>query len=459
MKQAKPFDYWIKKNNYYHTRMIQFLQFVVPKNAKVLQVNCKNGYLLDSVKPIFGVGIDENKEEVKHAKEKYPHLTFYSGTIESLEIQKTFDYIILISATMETEDIQTMFKHINKFCHRKTRIVIDTYTYAWEPILWISQKLGLKRPTNFKNWVSRYDLENFLYLEGFETVTKGHRMLMPIYMPLLSSLLNSFIAKLPLIRRLCLHEWIIARPIPKPKHDTNKSVSVIIPCKNEKGNVEQAVLRCPQMGTFTELIFVEGGSNDGTLEEIKKIARKYPDRNISWIRQDKTGKGEAVQKGFKNAKGDILMILDADLTVPPEELPKFFDALICSKGDLINGSRLVYGMESSAMRHLNIFVNFCFSLILTWLIDQKIKDTLCGTKVLFKQDYEKIAANRSYFGNFDPFGDFDLLFGAAKLNLKIVDMPVHYKKRLYGRTKIPYYRCGVILLVMSFIAFKKFKLR
>jgi len=457
-KAKKPFDYWLKKNKYYHKRLVKFFTFVVPEKSKILQIGCKNGYLLHSLNPSFGVGIDQDKTVIAPAQSRYPQYTFFNCPIEQVKIKETFDYIILSSVTMETDDIQTLFEQLQKFCNKKTRIIIDTYSYLWEPVLWATQKLGLKRPTKLKNWISRNDLKNFLYLSGFETVTQGHRMLMPLYIPIISTILNSFLAQLPLIRRLCLHEWIIARPEPKPQKNSY-SVSVIIPCKNEKGNIEPALKRCPNMGKSTEIIFVEGNSKDETLNEIKRVAKKYKEKNISYYVQKNKGKGDAVRLGFSKAVGDILMILDCDLTTPPEELPKFFEALITNKGEFINGSRLVYGMENNAMRFIAILANFFFSLLLSWIIGQKIKDSLCGTKVLFKSDYDKIASNRSFFGNHDPFGDFDLIFGAAKQNLKIVDMPVHYKNRKYGKTQINRFIHGWFLLFMSFIAWKKFKLR
>jgi len=455
----KPFDYWLKKNKYYHHRILKFFKFIIAPESRVLQISCKNGYILDHIKPSFGVGIDNDKETIECAKKRYKHLHFFCCSLNNLRITETFDYIILTSFTMETDDIQKLFEQLHRFCNSETRIIIETYSYLWEPALWIMQKLGLKRPTKLKNWISVYDLENFLHLANFEKITTGTRMLLPLYIPLISTFFNSFLAHLPLIRKLCLHDWIIARPIASNNIRNNYSVSVIIPCKNERGNIESAILRCPTMGIDTEIVFVEGGSNDGTLEQIKWVTKQYPEKNISFFAQSGTGKGNAMREGFAKAKGDIVMILDADLTTPPEELPKFFDALINNKGELINGSRLIYGMESNAMRHINIFVNFCFGIILSWLLGQKIKDTLCGTKVLFKKNYDKIEKNRAFFGNFDPFGDFDLLFGSAKINLKIIDMPVHYKKRTYGTTKIQFFKSGCILLHMCYIALKKFKLR
>jgi len=237
------------------------------------------------------------------------------------------------------------------------------------------------------------------------------------------------------------------------------TVSIVIPSRNERGNIENLIKRIPRFGKSQEIIFIEGGSTDGTLEEIKRIAAEYPDKNIKWIGQECKGKGDAVRKGFEMASGEILMILDADLSVSPEELPVFCEALKSRRGEFINGTRLVYPMEKGAMRFLNKLGNKFFAFMLSWVLGQKLTDTLCGTKVLFKKDYEKIKENRKFFGDFDPFGDFDLLFGAAKLGLKISEAPVHYMARTYGKTNISRFRDGWLLLKMTLFGIRKFKLK
>jgi len=457
--KQKSFDYWLKKNSYYHQQIINFYKFMVPEQSSVLHVNCANGYVLDALKPSWGVGIDLDELCITQAQERYSAYQFYRGDVSALPQQEPFDHIILSLATMQTYDIQELFLSLRRFCKPSTRIIIDHYAYLWEPVLDVTRKFGMRRPIQLKNWVSRQDMHTFLELSGYEVVTQGSYMLMPTYIPLIAPLCNKFLVHVPLINKLCLQQWIIARPVAVEVKPESISVSVIIPCRNEKGNVEPAVLRCPHMGKETEIIFVEGNSKDGTLDEIKRISEKYPERNISWYVQDGKGKGDAVRKGFAHARGDILMILDADLTMPPEELPKFFEALVSGKGEFINGSRLVYGMENGAMRFLNLLANFFFSVLFSWLLNQKVKDTLCGTKVLWHEDYKKIVSNRHFFGDFDPFGDFDLLFGAAKLNLKIIDMPIHYKNRTYGSTQIRRFYHGWILLGMSLLALKKLKFR
>ncbi len=310
-------------------------------------------------------------------------------------------------------------------------------------------------PSPIENWLSFEDLNNLLQLSGFAVVRRGEELLLPVYIPLISNLVNRFIARLPLIRRLCLVQYIIAKPVQRAVAE--RTVSVIIPARNEKGNIENAVRRMPQLGKHTEIIFVEGGSVDGTRDEIERVIRQYPEKDIACTAQDGIGKGDAVRKGFGIAQGEALMILDADLTVAPEELPKFYAAISSGRGEFINGSRLVYPMEYQAMRILNLAGNKFFGAMFSWVLGQRIKDTLCGTKVLLKKDYEQIVENRGYFGDFDPFGDFDLLFGAAKLGLRIVDLPIHYRARTYGDTNIRRWKHGWLLLKMTLFAMVKIK--
>ena len=254
-------------------------------------------------------------------------------------------------------------------------------------------------------------------------------------------------------------QFIVAKETSSPEKKKNLSVSVLIPARNEKGNIESLIKRTPSLGNHTEIIFVDGNSDDGTADTINEMIKKYPQKDIKLILQGGAfGKADAVRKGFDIAKCDILMILDADMTVMPEDLQKFYLTMAESKGEFINGSRLVYPMEKEAMRPLNILGNKLFSMVFTWTLEQRIKDTLCGTKVLLRKNYLKIKEGRKYFGDFDPFGDFDLLFGASKLNFKIVELPISYKERKYGITKISRFKHGLLLLKMSFIAFKKFKL-
>jgi SAM-dependent methyltransferase len=450
-------DFYRNKNRYYYSLLHQEYGYLVPRNKKVLEVGCGTGELLNTLGPSAGVGVDVSSEMVKIAAAKFPHLRFLSGDIGILLEEEKFDYIILSGLLGEIEDIQQFFLDLKKHCHVNTRIIIEYYSYFWQYLLRMGERLHWKIPQKIQNWVTYQDIENFLALTGYETIKRERNILFPKKIWGISFLLNRFIARLPFFNALTLTHMVIARPaLP---HRDDFSVSIIIPCRNEKGNIEPAVSRVPSFGRGQEFVFVEGGSQDGTYQEVERVIRKYANKDIKLFRQQGKGKGDAVRLGFEKAKGDILMILDADLTVPPEDLPKFYDAIRQNRGEFINGCRLVYPMERQAMRFLNLLANKFFGMFFSWLLGQRFRDTLCGTKVLFKKQYEELARNRSYFGEFDPFGDFDLIFGAVKLNLKVMELPIRYRERQYGTTQIQRFRHGLLLLRMCFFAMRKIKFR
>ncbi|MCD6584940.1 MAG: glycosyltransferase family 2 protein, partial [Desulfobacteraceae bacterium] len=345
-----------------------------------------------------------------------------------------------------------------KLCHPQTRLIINFYSNLWRIPLSIIKWLGKGADLLPQNWLAQNDVVNLLELSGFDVINGRSKILWPLQWFFLTSLCNRYLANVLPFRWFALTNFIVARPAQKDI-GTEKlpSVSVVVAARNEAGNIEQIIKRVPPLGSRTQIVFVEGHSTDNTYETIEKAIKQHPDKQISLYRQPGKGKGDAVRLGFEKADGDILMILDADMTVPPEDLPRFVEAIASGKGEFINGVRLVYPMEDEAMRFFNIVGNKFFSLAFSWLLEQPIKDTLCGTKVMWKKDYQKLADNRSYFGDFDPFGDFDLLFGAAKLNLKIVEVPVRYRSRTYGDTNISRWRHGWMLLKMVVFAARRIK--
>ncbi len=448
---------WGKKGKYYHRKMRDLYRFFISSNKRILDLGCGNGDLLNSLSPDYGLGVDVSDKMIQTAEKKHPYLHFKLGDCHELKTDETFDFIIMSDLIGDLWDVQKVFENVNSICTDHTKVIITNTNFLWDSILKIAVQLQLITPKISQNWLSAKDIKNLLLLSDLEVVKQGSYLLLPVYIPILSEFLNRFIARLPLIRRLCLVQYMIARKKPEDVGRQYK-VSVIVAARNEAGNIEQIIDRTPQMGKGTELIFVEGGSSDDTYEVINRTIENYQgDLEIKCYRQDGKGKGDAVRKGFANATGDILMILDADITVPPEDLPKFYEAIRSGKGEFINGSRLVYLMEKEAMRFLNVLGNKFFSTVFSWLFDQDIKDTLCGTKVMFKADYEALAANRSYFGDFDPFGDFDLLLGSQKLNLKLVEVPVRYCARTYGATNISRFSHGLLLLRMTVFAARKLK--
>jgi SAM-dependent methyltransferase len=450
-------DNWKKRNRLYHRTLSKYYSFIIPENCRVLEIGSGTGDLLNAVKPAYGVGIDFAENMVKIAKEKYPHLNFICADAESFKLDEKFDYIILSDILSSSLDIQKLLCTLKHVSSNKTRIIISNYNYLWEPVLKLGELLGLKQRQPVQNWLSHTDIENLLKLEDFEVIKIERKLMFPKYIPLLNFILNRLFANLPVLNHLNLICFITARL--KTEEHKEYSVSIVIPAKNEKGNIENAVLRTTKFGKSQQFIFVEGNSQDGTYEEMQRIRKKYTGLDIVVLRQSGKGKGNAVREGFNKATGDILMILDADLTTTPEDLPKFYEALTKNKGEFINGCRLVYPMEKQAMRLLNLMGNKFFGWFFSYLLGQRLKDTLCGTKVLFREDYLKIQDNRSYFGDFDPFGDFDLLFGAAKLNLKITEVLVRYREREYGSTQIKRFQHGWLLIKMSLVAAKKIKFK
>jgi SAM-dependent methyltransferase len=448
---------WKQKNAYYYNEQLKYLRFLIPEGASVLDLGCGPGDLLQGLHPKRGVGVDFSINMIDIAQKRYPEFEFRHEDIEQLENRgETFDIILMADVLGHLLDIEQTLKQLHAFCTPETRLVICYYNFLWEPVLKAGEALGLKMPQNHQNWLSSEDIGNILMLSNFQVVKSESRLLIPKKIPLLSNFINRFIASLPGFRSLNLCRYIVARPV-IPVKQKDFSTSIIIPCRNEKGNIEQAIKRIPSFCKEQEIIFVEGNSTDGTKEEIERAIVAYPDKPVRLLVQNGKGKGDAVRKGFDDAKGDILMILDADLTVPPEDLPKFYVALMENHGEFINGCRLVYPMEKQAMRFLNLLGNKFFSLMFTWILNQSFKDTLCGTKVLFKKDYEKIKKNRGYFGEFDPFGDFDLIFGAVKQNLKVVEIPIRYRERTYGSTNISRFAHGWLLLKMTAFAYRKIK--
>jgi SAM-dependent methyltransferase len=453
---ARKLENWTGWGGYYHRRLTEVYQSLVSAGQSVLEIGCARGDLLAALKPGKGVGVDFSEEMIRAARRRHPSLRFVHEDAHGLNLSEKFDVIILSDLLNDLWDVQTVLKNISQLTTPRSRIIINSYSRLWEPMLNVAQWLGLAKATLYQNWLTVEDITNLLNLADCEVIKRSQEILLPLPVPLLADLSNRFLVKLWPFKHLALANFIVARPA-RDLRARRPSVSVIIPARNEAGNISDIFARAPHMGQDTELIFVEGHSSDNTYATIETAIAAHPERSCQLLRQTGTGKGDAVRLGFARARGEVLMILDADLTVPPEDLPRFYEALRSGKGEFVNGVRLVYPMEKEAMRFLNLLGNKFFSLAFSWLLDQPIKDTLCGTKVLWKQDYEAIAANRAYFGDFDPFGDFDLIFGAVKLNLKITDLPIRYRDRTYGSTNIQRWKHGWLLLKMVVFAAKRLK--
>jgi SAM-dependent methyltransferase len=455
---------WISRNKYYYELLSRLFRFLVEPHRSVLSVRCGIGNLLAVMQPARAKGVDICAEIVEIARQRNPSFEFAVAFPDKEEFRRaftpheTFDYI-LFNDIGDTVDVLQALRNLTPFCQRRTRVLITTYNHLWEPFVTLAEWLGMKVPRTEQNWLSTADIRNLLKLAGFEALETHRIVLFPKYLPLLSGFLNRFCAHLPFLSKLCMTQVVVARLLPRPMPSDEFSVSVVIPCKNEKGNVEDAVRRIPPLASRTEIIFCDDRSTDGTAEEVLRVQSLYPEKNIRLEHGPGVCKSRNVWTGFNAATGDALIILDADLTTIPEELPYFIDVIASGQAEFVNGSRLIYPVPKGAMNGANMLGNKFFSVAFTYLLGQRVKDTLCGTKVLWRSDWERIKPMLGTWGTEDRWGDYELLFGAAKLNLKILDLPVHYQERIYGSTKMTkVFRNGLVMLKMCWHGFRKLKL-
>jgi SAM-dependent methyltransferase len=438
----------------YRRILAHYYNLLIPAGASVLEIGCGSGELLAAIRAARKTGIDLSSVQIAAARARVPEAEFHVQAGEQIELAGSFDYIIISDTLNLAADVQQLFEQLHAISHADTRLILNYHSSLWRPLLSLGQLAGLKSAQPQCSWLTTADVRNLLQLADWSPVLFQPHVLVPVRCLGLETIANRWLA--PVFSWFCLTVFCVARPVRLPPTRA-LTVSVIIPARNEAGNIEAAVRRTAELGAGTELIFVEGHSRDDTWARIQQVAQAHPERKIQIMQQTGRGKGDAVRLGFAAATGDILMILDADLTMPPEELGKFYDVISSGHAEFANGVRLVYPMDEEAMQFLNLCANKTFGIIFTWLLGQPVKDTLCGTKVLSRAHYERIAANRAYFGDFDPFGDFDLLFGAAKLNLKIADVPIRYRERTYGTTNIQRWSHGWLLLRMVLFAMRKIK--
>jgi SAM-dependent methyltransferase len=448
--------------DFMHQDLRRALERLVPADASVLEVGCGAGDLLGALGGrAVRTGIDMLPEVIEEARRRHPDVTFQVAEAPALEGLPRFDAVICDRLCHSVLDVQALLVGLRDRLTEKGRIYLTAFNYLWEVPARLAETAGWKVPAPTSNWLSESDFRNLFEMSDLEVVRHEDRVMVPLDVPGVSEMMNRYLVRLPGFQILSLYRLYVLRrrasPRPEPRA-ASATVTVVVPARNEAGNIESAVTRTPVMGPWTEVIFVEGGSTDGTWEKVQEVIARYAGPlRLSAYRQTGRGKGDAVRLGLSKAKGDLLMILDADLTVSPEALPVFYEAAVSGKSDFLQGTRLVYPMEPGAMRFFNKIGNVAFSKLFTYLLQQPIKDTLCGTKVLWRTDYERIAANRHVFGDFDPFGDFDLIFGAARLNLKLGEIPVRYRDRVYGQTNIQRWKHGWLLLKMSAMAARKLR--
>jgi len=387
-------------------------------------------------------------------------ITSASGHLAELAPEPDAVDVILFNGNFNhSTDIQGLLEAVRPHVGRRGRIVVALYNsyFAW--LFRLADRFGLRQGPPFVTFITQADLDQLARLAGFQLVRLRPVAYVPWHFFGLGSLLNVALPAVPGIRWLSLVTVAVLRPMISAAQ-VRPSLSIVIPARNERGNIEDALRRMPDFGARIEVIFVEGHSSDGTWEEIQRVTSLWngrPGLRVRALQQEGKGKADAVRLGFANATGDVLTILDADLTMPPEKLTRFYDAYCHGAADFVNGTRLVYPMEGEAMRFLNRLGNVFFAKLLSFVLDVRLGDSLCGTKLVSRRDYERFVRWRSDFGDFDPFGDFELLFPAAVLGTGIIDIPVYYRARTYGTTNIRRFRDGAILFRMSMTGLLRIK--
>jgi hypothetical protein len=377
-----------------------------------------------------------------------------------LSSERTDRTVVLIRGRLNHHyDIQDLFLNLHASLPRSARLLIVLYNPYLRWLYGLANCLKLRRgplPTTF---LTEAALNNLAAISKFQLVRKRLLIHCPWRLFGLGNWINRILPCVPVIRWLSLIYIAVLRPLKGEDPLNPPSISCIIPARNERGNIEEALRTLPDLGCDQEVIFVEGHSTDGTWEEIQRVAQVHGHKlRIKCFQQRGKGKGDAVRLGFSQAEGDLLVILDADLSMPPALLGRFYSAYCSGDADFVNGSRLVYPMEGKSMRFLNLLGNIFFAKALSWTLDMQLSDSLCGTKLLTRRDYQRMVAWREDFGDVDPFGDFELLFPAAQLGLGVIDIPIRYRARTYGDTNISRYRHGLLLFKMTLIGFVRIKL-
>ncbi len=424
---APDYDRLKRRNEYYNDYLIKWCRALVPPGRRVLEVGSGRGDVLSAVLPSEGIGIDLSPAMTRLAAEAFPDLEFRTQAIEDFEGRGDVDVALMINTLEYAYDAGLVLDRIRAALRDNGKLLISTANPIWSPIFKTASRLNLRIPDCKRLFLTNKDVVNLLQLHGFEVTYENMALLMPKGGGLAAGALNWTASRTPYLRHLSSTQLIMARKVPEKRREY--SVSLIIPCHNEVGNVDRCVREVRKLGTRTEVIFVDDGSTDGTADAIEPSHNPNVETRVISYKPNE-GKGNAVRRGFDAATGDILMILDADLTTHPEELGPLYEAFAEGRAEFVNCTRLVYPMDNAAMKFANYVGNKMFTIAVSLIMGARVSDTLCGTKAMFRWDYEHMTLGR------DPWGDYDFLFGAAQQRLVIRELPVHYRDRVFGMSKM-----------------------
>lgn len=452
-------DKWRARNAFYHRRKLEHLRFLIPAGASVLAIGSEDGEWLAGLRPSRGVGVALDEPTKLLAESRHPEFEHLSVVDGVRRLRGPFDFVVINDVAGELDDLYVTLRDVAPLCDAATRVVVVQHNYLWRPILRWAQLLGLKKPERRQNWLSVGDLRTFLHAAGFEAVDVRAKLFCPARLLGLGNVVNFLCGVAPFLDKLASTQIVVARRASESAAPKTKTASIVLTVRDERDNIEPMLRAIPDLGSSTEILFVEGHSNDGTREEIERVIAAHPERRVRLVVQDGVGQGDAIRKGFGEATGDVIILLEADQTTPAEDVRKVFDVLASGRAEFVNGSRFVYPRDPGSMPAVNVAGNWMFAAWFTWFLRQRTSDVLCGLKGVERRLCRRVLNHWGFLGLFDPFGDFELAFGAARFGLKICEVPTRYGCRRYGRPKTRAFRHGWMLLRMALRATRVFKCR
>ena len=423
--------------------------------------NSKNIFIFCAGNSVLGKNIDSKKIFIKEIDEKYE--IKYKTNIHYIN-ENTKDVIsecdtILISDIEHQSNPTSSLLSLSKIIRDDTKIIIISRNLVWMIFIKLLKSLFSFSPKK-NNFLPYSYLDNLFSICNLEVIRNEKIITLPIYIPFFTNLINR-IFRLPLLNIFCLSNITILK-----KKDQNFSnnkdlrVSFIIPCKNEENNIKTFENEIKNSNQSNEYLFGDDNSMDKTIDEIDKLSKKLNNNKILKYNGPGVCKSENVYKGIELSSGDIIVVYDADLTVDFKDVEFSIDILKNTNADFINCTRMIYPQKDGAMKFSNFIGNSIFANLFSLLFRKKITDTLCGTKIFFKKDWVKIKKNITGLGVKDLWGDFDLLIGAYKNNLKITEVPVTYHERKEDNTKMTsVFLNGIRMLSIVLVAFYKLRLK
>ncbi len=439
--------YYLKSSvNFFKSNFIKRLNFIQKKFFLFKEIstflnNCldhtKNIFIFCAGNSILGQNIDSNKIFIKEIDEQYQikhkdNIHYVNENIEN--ILSDCDTVVISDIEHQLNPAKNLL-NLSRIVGDNTKIILLSKNMVWMILIKIL-KLFFSFSPKKNNFLPSSYLDNLYSSCNLELIRQEKIIALPINIPFLTKIINR-IFRLPLLNFFCMSNIaILKKKIKNSSNHKDLKISFIIPCKNEQDNIKVFEQKINENTEPDEYLFGDDNSSDKTSDEIDKLIEKLSDKKIIKYNGPGICKSENVYKGIDLSSGDIIVIYDADHTVSFEDIKFSVSIMKKTNVDFINCTRMIYPQKDGAMKFANFIGNTIFASLFSLLFKKKITDTLCGTKIFYKKDWEKIKENTSQWGMKDLWGDFDLLIGAYKNNLKITEVPVTYYERRENETKM-----------------------